>query len=484
MQIIAPGSQTTLAQLGLPESFTPARFRLPTRMFPTEKPGEWEPYKVREKRVPVKKLVRRPKGEAASAGEANIADRDGGAAGGRTKEDAEMKDADFDKESEMVEIEEEQVIFEEDPSSDEGAVYPMRGGAVVDWPCLLALLTHVYNTLNPPFHAPVLVLAEPVWTLRDRELVTQFIFEKFKSPAFCLMDTALAVCYAYGVPTATVIDVGQSKTDVTAISDFVVHHLGRGLALPGGGDALTDRLAQLLAPRGFSRDMCEQLKRSNICEVLPPGVPLPGPVHPAHHQQQEQEQEQEQERRQKEHQQQEREQLQQPQQAEKPPPGAGAEGAPAEDEGVLDVAAIVTGDTNQFLTHREQEQEQERAAAAKKGAAAAASAAAQQRLPNSKREKATFVYHDYVRVPSPSPAAGVDDHYVPRQREMEVGVERFMALTAPDGGDGKPGMLDTLAAQIYHTIQSTPEAGKRSELWDSLIVMGNGSKLKGVCVCV
>ena len=37
-------------QLGLPESYTPARLRVPTRMFPAEKAGEWEPVKIREKK--------------------------------------------------------------------------------------------------------------------------------------------------------------------------------------------------------------------------------------------------------------------------------------------------------------------------------------------------------------------------------------------------------------------------------------------------
>src|SRR6266480_431581 len=48
-QIIQPGTHTTLAQLGLPESFTPAQFRVKTRMFPAEKEGEWEAYKVRRR---------------------------------------------------------------------------------------------------------------------------------------------------------------------------------------------------------------------------------------------------------------------------------------------------------------------------------------------------------------------------------------------------------------------------------------------------
>src|SRR5207247_9280778 len=100
--------------------------------------------------------------------------------------------------------EEEQVIYEEDVTSDEGAVYPLQNGAIVEWSCFLSLLTHIYNTLSPPFHTPIMLVAQPVWTARDREALTQFVFEKFKTPAFCLMDSALAVCYAYGTANATV----------------------------------------------------------------------------------------------------------------------------------------------------------------------------------------------------------------------------------------------------------------------------------------
>ena len=53
-QIIAPGSQTTLAQLGLPESFTPARYRLRSRMFPAEQEGEYEPVKIRKREKPAR----------------------------------------------------------------------------------------------------------------------------------------------------------------------------------------------------------------------------------------------------------------------------------------------------------------------------------------------------------------------------------------------------------------------------------------------
>ncbi|KAK2783167.1 Actin-like protein arp9 (SWI/SNF complex component arp9) [Onygenales sp. PD_12] len=490
--IIAPGSQTTLAQLGLPESFTPAKFRFPTRMFPAEKKGEWEPYKVRE-RVVVKNTAPAPATTTATATTTTTtATNDAASNGVEAKPDVEMKDASEGEpkpaepqageskpdepkpkpenahEEPAPEQEEEEIIYEEDPTSDEGAVYPIRNGEIVDWPCFFAFLSHIFKTLSPPFHTPIMLIAQPVWTARDREAITQFVFEKFQTPAFCLMDSALAVCYAYGTANATVIDIGHGKADVTAVTDFVVNDHGRGLAVPNcGGEAMTDRLVELLGPKGFTRDMCEQLKRSNICEILPAGTPLPGSSTTT---------------------------SQIPNSADAPdavdkdlakPPGKGPEmangsGDVEEDDGVLDVAAIVSsGNTSEFLAKREKEKA-EKAAARK--AAGEAAGGKPVRLPNYKKEKATFQYHEYVKVEPKEGEPQTSDRFVRQKRDIEVGIERFL-LTTPSETKSKDrcsyGILDTLAAQIHHTILSVPDAPKRSELWDSFIILGNGSKIKG-----
>ncbi|MCJ1384159.1 Actin-like protein arp9 (SWI/SNF complex component arp9) [Xylographa soralifera] len=488
--IIAPGSQTTLAQLGLPESFTPARLRISTRMFPAEKAGEWEPLKVREKKV--RKAVA------------------GAATNGTDGEDVKMDDA---PEGESYEAEEE-TIYEEDPSTDEGAVYPLKDGRVTNWSCFFALLTHVYNTLSPPFHTPILLIGQPAWTEQDHETLTQFFFEKFKTPAFCLMDSALAVCYAYGVPTATIVDVGYGKCDVTVVNDFLISHLGRGIAISGcGGEGMTERLLELLESKGFTRDMCEQLKKSNICEVLSPSTPLP----------------------------------------EEGESGKGTTNSAAltstvmngssatargsiagqggfasavgagpaiieddldgnvkdgeNDDGVLDVASIVaSGKTSEFLAKKEREKAEK--VAAKKAAADAA--AAPRRLPNSQRVKATLHYDERrslddlngngKRANEPEGAAEGGDSKRQRtpelvgegdissisrkeerrrnrgtsmfiRKDIEVGIERFRAADA--------GILDQIADSIHRCVLSVPEVSKRSELWDSLIVLGNGSKVRG-----
>jgi actin-related protein 9 len=47
MLIIAPGSQTTHVQLGLPESLAPAQHKFATRMFLAPDGKSYEPYKVK-----------------------------------------------------------------------------------------------------------------------------------------------------------------------------------------------------------------------------------------------------------------------------------------------------------------------------------------------------------------------------------------------------------------------------------------------------
>lgn len=488
-------------------------------MFPAEKKGEWEPYRVREK-----------KSQRASENGIN-------GPSSEVKDDVHMVDGDGAAADEQPKADntEDDVLYEEDPSSDEGAVYPLREGRVVNWSCFFALLTHVYNTLSPPFHTPILLISQPAWTAQDHEILTQFFFEKFKTPAFCLMDSALAVSYAYGVPTATIVDVGHGKCDVSAVSDFMVYDIGRGAGVPGcGGESMTERLFELLSPIGFTWEMCEQLKKSNICEILPQGTPLPGSTGTE-------------------------EQVTNPAAAASTgamgsgprqrgsiaaqggaPRGPGVDTEVGDEdqdremkdgednEGVLDVASIVaSGKTNEFLAKKEREKAEK--AAARKAAVDAAAAPKPVRLPNSKREKTTFHYDerrpledinengkrqadtenghegsDFKRQKTPDPlnesAPSATDETTTKdadiakrqqdkaarkeerrrnrdgnsafvRKEIEVGVERFMAASG--------GVLEQMADTIHRTILSVPEVAKRSELWDSLVILGNGSKVRG-----
>ena len=468
-------------------------------MFPAEKKGEWEPLKVRER-----KIVKLADAEEITDTK-NGDTKTGDASGPGDKPVPRTGDA------------EEEVLYEEDPTTEEGAVFPLQAGRIVNWSCFFALLTHVFNTLSPPFHTPILVVSQPAWTAKDHERLAQFFFEKFRTPAFCLMDSALAVSYAYATPTATVVDIGHSKCDITAVSDFVVSDLGRVIALGGcGGEGLTQRLLDLLGPKGFTKDMCEQLKRSALCEVLPLGVELPvedgsedRPINPAS-----------------------------VASTAANGPGSGSRGILSaqggmngavttqmitgddeqdrdgkegeENEGVLDVASIVvSGRTSEWVAKKEREKA-EKAAAKKAASDAAAPKVA--RLPNSKRAKVTFHYNERrplddlelngqilntgferdigkrPRTPeldNRNASEGGPVSQAPRieerrrigeamaflRKDIEVGTERFQSASG--------GILDQIVAAIHRCILSVPEVVKRSELWDSIIIVGNGSKVKG-----
>ena len=502
-----PGSQTTLAQLGLPESFTPARLRISTRMFPAEKKGEWEPLKVRERKVT--KTVTTNGANEKTEGDVTMVNANG-----------EVPNA----EPQTEQHEEEETLYEEDPTTEEGAVWPIQDGRIIDWSCFFALLTHVHNTLSPTLHTPVLVVTQPTWTSRDHEILTQFFFEKFKTPAFCIMDAALAACYAFATGTATVVDVGYTKCDVTAVNDFIITEDGRSTGMIGsGGDAMTQRLHDLLAPKGFTRDMCEQLKKSAICEILPAGTELPGENQTGTH-------------------------VTNP--AAAASTGASGSGSGQRDsiaaqggaprgpgidtdvgdedqdrqmkdgeaeDGVLDVASIVaSGKTSEFLARKEKEKQEK--AAAKKAAGQVAAAAKEARLPNSKRLKATFQYTERrspeelnahgkraadpeagttgdakrqktpeLTTPTSATAPSASDHFDSAalarkeerrrykeafiKREVEVGVERLQAASG--------GILDDIADAIHRAILCVPDYHKRAELWDSLLLLGNGTKVKG-----
>lgn len=446
-------------------------------MFPAEKEGEFEPYKIRRRQNKLAEKSTELTGEAQD-------------------------------EAKPVTEGDDEIVWEEDRVSEQGAVWPIQDGKITDWPCFFALISHVYNALNPPFHTAILLVTQPAWTPREHERLAQFFFEKFKTPAFGLIDAALATTWAYGVHTATIVDVGKGKTDVTAVSEFIPHVQGRIVSLSGsGGEAFTEALHSKLKSKGFNRDMCEQLKKSPICEILPEGIPLPGSGKA------------------------EEEVVTNPAAAAStgaissgPAAAATIGNAPrgpgpdtevgeedgAENEGVLDVASIVAGGKmTEYLAKKEKEK-QEKASARKKGAPAP-DASKPARLPNSKREKATFLYEDHALLDAlkntnldtqgmadakaaldegpnkkaqndgengeatetngtgeTTSTSGRTGHI---RREMEVGTERFLASSN--------GTLETIADAVHRAISSVDEVNKRSELWDSLVICGNGSKLRG-----
>ncbi|KAI8635158.1 actin-like ATPase domain-containing protein [Xylariaceae sp. FL1651] len=491
--VICPGSQTTMAQLGVSE-LTPPAHRIPTRMFKDEESDEYRPYYT----------YKRKKTEAA------------GTTNGAKSED----------EWEYI----------EDHDSVEGAIYPMQGGRIVDMPAFLAFLDHVHSLLTTTYHnTPIVLMASPQWTRPDCEAITRYIFERTKTPALCLLHSAVAAQYGLKWPNMTVVDIGFEKVDVTCIYDSnIVSHRDLGFPTPvreiSGGEVFTQKLASLLKDKGVTYEMAEQLKKSPICEVLPymgdledlmelptetPGAANQGSAYATAG-------------------------AEAPKIVEPPKPALNTDidienGEIKEtDEGVLDVANIVTsGNTREFLAKREKEKaEKMKSKKQGKGQEAESAAAKPVRLPNSKRKFNMFHFEDLehqdVQVPvsngapksdppagmnggapvgdapatmdsvpadevvkpevkfaedgqangdslahSTQPSTTVTERRTRRVRkDIEIGLERFLFA---DRGE-----INRITDTIYRSIQSIDDIYKRSACWDNLVFVGNGSRLRGL----
>jgi actin-related protein 9 len=449
-------------------------------------------------------------------------------------------------------------------------------GRIVNMNAFLALMNHIHNLCSPTLHTPIMVVSQAAWTAQDLECITQFFFEKFKTPALTIVDASLCVENAFNTQHCTVIDVGYQKTDITAVVDFTPVTMGRTIALKdAGGDTMTKTLLKLLGPKGWTEDMCEQLKKSPYCEILSADTPLPGSGT------------------------EKADDISNPAAAAstgahssgpnvkitETPKGVENGAGDVEDEtekvvdeeGVLDVASIVaSGKTQEFLAAQERKKQAAASRKAAKDAKDAAEASAKpSRIANSKREKVTFHYqvrltgeeaeklaqeatkggddaptanadasaekpldttttsiengdapsveappaakdkdakpsedaaplpeddeaklaepaanstHNDVSVPVDDAAAkkeqaraakreekrkareGAGDPTLSR-REIEVGTERFQACS--------DGLLERIADAVHRTILSSPDVARRPDLWDNLVIVGNGSKVRG-----
>ncbi|KAI1107814.1 hypothetical protein F4804DRAFT_1245 [Jackrogersella minutella] len=476
--IICPGSQTTMAQAGCSE-LTPPAHRIPTRMFRDPETREFTPYRI----------YKRKKTGASS-----------GNVGGEKEHD--------------------QWEYVEDRDSVQDAIYPIQGGRIVNMPAFLAFLDYVHSLLTTTYHnTPIMLMASPQWTRPNCEAIARYIFEKTKTPALCLLNSAVAAQYGFKSPTMTVIDIGFEKVDVTCIHEYlIVSQKGLGFPNPvreiSGGEVFTQKLLSLLKDKNFTYDMAEQLKKSPLCEVLPYApdlddlmelptddvvAALSQPTGPASSS------------------------AEGAKIVEPPKPvtafggeidGGLVEGKEA-DEGVLDVANIVTsGNAREFLAKKEKEKaEKAKAKKLAKGQEPESAANKPARLPNSKRKTNTFHYeelvHEDVEVPislgapkadlaalpgdapvaegtsgaqetkqsgnaadSSTTVVGTERRTKRVRRDIEIGLERFLFA---DRGE-----INRITDTIYRAIQSIDELYKRPGCWDNLVFVGNGSRLRGL----
>lgn len=338
------------------------------------------------------------------------------------------------------------------------------GGRIVEMDAFLAFLDHVHGMLTATYHnTPIVLMASPQWTRTDCEVMARYVFEKTKTPALCMIHSGIATHYGLKSPNMTVIDIGYEKVDITAIHDGrVVNHMDLGSPNPdrqlSGGEIFTQNLLKILKGKGFDYGMAEQLKKSAVCEVLPyapnedalvelpketgsEGAPLStlsteqsfdGPrsgdfLKPADANRQN------------------------GSRMETGENGEDLDGIAPEDDGVLDVATIVTsGQTKEFLAKKEKEKERGKKGAKPKDGDAGAPKVA--RLPNSKRKHNTFWYEEIIQEdvpvePKAPPQVVID--VVPTVSALENG-------SADAGGETKP--AETAQEEPIRTVEPATNA--------------------------
>ncbi|XP_033112631.1 actin-104-like [Anneissia japonica] len=131
--------------------------------------------------------------------------------------------------------------------------YPIEHGIVTNWQDMEALWHYTfYDALKvAPEEHPILLTEVALNPNVNREETAQTMFEKFNSPAVCIVTQALLSLYATGRTTGTVLESGDGVTHAVPIHE--------GYALPNAtirldisGRDLTDYLMKILTERGYS----------------------------------------------------------------------------------------------------------------------------------------------------------------------------------------------------------------------------------------
>lgn len=242
----------------------------------------------------------------------------------------------------------------------------------------------------------LLVQTSGQWNPLYIENIVSYAFETMGVHSISVIPLELCASFSYGsLANALVIDLGYEKTEITPIIDYQVFSPGKKI-VEKGGNSINKMLSKLLPH--LSEAQIEDLKKSSIFECLSEEdakksfFGMEGLIE-------------------------------------------NLEDKNKEDDGVLDIAAIVTSDksTRELLEDNKKNKTQV------------------ETRPNSELETNTFVDSN--------------------GNEVSVGKERFQ---------GCNDLIDSIVFAIYHALRKVPDLKKRQDCYDNIIISGQTSKIKGL----
>ncbi|KAH8421052.1 hypothetical protein KR222_006487 [Zaprionus bogoriensis] len=130
--------------------------------------------------------------------------------------------------------------------------YPIEHGVITNWADMEKVWKHTYETLGVDADAhPVLLTEPPLNPKKNREKMTEIMFENFRVPALYVAIQAVLSLYATGRTIGIVADSGDGVTHTVPIYEgYALPHACMRLDLAGRD--LTEYLGKLLMERGLT----------------------------------------------------------------------------------------------------------------------------------------------------------------------------------------------------------------------------------------
>eukprot|EP01094_Clydonella_sp_ATCC50884_P029806 TRINITY_DN948_c0_g1_i2.p1 TRINITY_DN948_c0_g1~~TRINITY_DN948_c0_g1_i2.p1 ORF type:complete len:420 (-),score=149.14 TRINITY_DN948_c0_g1_i2:45-1160(-) len=138
--------------------------------------------------------------------------------------------------------------------------YPLGHGKVEHWEYMEAIWDLTFEKLDvDPSDHPMLLTEPPLNPLKNRERMTEIMFETYKAPALYVAIQAVLALYAAGRTTGVVLDSGDGVSHTVPVYEgFSLQHAICRLDIAGRD--ITEYLARLLLNRNLSFSTSAELQ--------------------------------------------------------------------------------------------------------------------------------------------------------------------------------------------------------------------------------